>query len=205
MSASDLARRAAKPALFVLCLGPLLQLVWLALGEGLSANPIEFLNRYLGDWAMRMILVTLVVTPVRLLSGWGGLARFRRMLGLFAFTYAFLHLSSYIVLDHFFDWPRIWDDIVKRNFITVGMIAVLALVPLAVTSTNKMLRRLGSRKWQRLHQLIYPIAILVIVHYYMMVKADIREPLIYGAVLAALLLVRVFYNVKRRRAQKAQA
>jgi sulfoxide reductase heme-binding subunit YedZ len=127
------------------------------------------------------------------------------MLGLFAFFYAFLHLSSYVVLDHFFDWPRIWEDIVKRNFITVGMIAVLALVPLAVTSTNKMLRRLGSRKWQRLHQLIYPIAILVIVHYYMMVKADIREPLIYGAVLAALLLVRVFFNVKRRRAQKARA
>ncbi len=201
MTVSDFARRAA---VFILCLGPLIQLGWLASGDGLGANPIEFLNRYLGDWAMRLILVTLAVTPVRLLSGWGGLARFRRMLGLFAFTYAFLHLSSYIVLDHFFDWPRIWDDIVKRNFITVGMIAVVCLVPLAVTSTNKMLRRLGSRNWQRLHQLIYPIAILVIVHYYMMVKADIREPLIYGAVLAALRLVRVVFNVKRRRAQKAK-
>jgi sulfoxide reductase heme-binding subunit YedZ len=198
-------KRIDKPILFLVCLLPFFWLLWFAyrvifLGEttGLGANPIEYFNRYLGDWAMRFILITLAVTPVRLVSGWGGALRYRRMLGLFAFFYVFLHLTSYVALDHFFNWVEIGKDIVLRNFITVGMAAVLMLIPLAVTSTNKMVRRLGAKRWQRLHRLIYVIGPLVIVHYYMMVKADVREPLMYGGILAVLLLIRVGYALRRR-------
>jgi sulfoxide reductase heme-binding subunit YedZ len=180
-------RRIVKPLVFILCLTPLAWLVWRGLSGGLGANPIEAINRFLGDWAMRFLLVTLAVTPLRRLFGWSVLMRFRRMLGLFAFTFAALHLSSYVGLDQFFDWSEIWVDIVKRNFITVGMIAFFLLLPLAVTSTNAMIRRLGGKRWQRLHRLVYPAVVAVIVHFYMMVKADVREPLIYGAIATALL------------------
>ena len=156
-------QRIVKPLVFVLCLIPLVWLVWRGLSDGLGANPIEAINRFLGDWAMRFLLVTLAVTSLFRLFGWSVLMRFRRMVGLFAFTFAALHLSSYVVLDQFFNWSEIWADIVKRNFITVGMIAFLLLLPLAVTSTNAMVRRLGGKWWQRLHRLIYPAAIAVII------------------------------------------
>jgi len=180
-------RRIVKPLVFIFCLTPLAWLVWRGLSGGVGAHPIEAINRFLGDWAMRFLLVTLAVTPLRRLFGWSVLMRFRRMLGLFAFTFAALHLSSYVGLDQFFDWSEIWADIVKRNFITTGMIAFLLLLPLAATSSNAMIRRLGGKRWQRLHRLIYPATVAVIIHFYMMVKADVREPLIYGAITAALL------------------
>ena len=194
-------RRIVKPLVFVLCLIPLAWLVWRGLSGGLGANPIEAINRFLGDWAMRFLLVTLAVTPLLRLFGWSVLMRFRRMVGLFAFTFAALHLSSYVVLDQFFNWSEIWADIVKRNFITVGMIAFLLLLPLAVTSTNAMVRRLGGKWWQRLHRLVYPAAIAVIIHFYMMVKADVREPLVYGAIAAALLGYRaaLWFKARKRR------
>ena len=192
-------RRIIKPLVFILCLTPLAWLIWRGVSGGLGANPIEATNRFLGDWAMRFLLVTLAVTPLRRLFGWSVLMRFRRMLGLFAFAYAALHLSSYVVLDQFFHWADIWADIVKRNFITVGMIAFLLLVPLAVTSTNAMVRRLGGRRWKRLHRLVYPAAIAVIVHFYMMVKADVREPLVYGAIAAVLLGYRTVVGIKGRK------
>ncbi len=135
-------RRIAKPVVFALCLTPLAWLAWLAWTAGLGANPIEATNRFLGDWALRFLLITLALTPVRGLTGWVVLIRFRRMLGLFAFTYVVLHLSSYVVLDQFFDWREIWTDIVKRRYITVGMISFSLLVPLAVTSTKGMVKRL---------------------------------------------------------------
>ncbi|MDP6788357.1 MAG: protein-methionine-sulfoxide reductase heme-binding subunit MsrQ [Rhodospirillales bacterium] len=195
-------RRIVKPLVFVLCLTPLAWLVWRGLSGGLGANPIEAITRFLGDWAMRLVLVTLAVTPLRRLFGWPVLMRLRRMVGLFAFAYAVLHLSSYVVLDQFFYWPEIWADIVKRNFITVGMIAFLMLLALAATSTNAMVRRLGGKRWRRLHRLVYPAAVAVIVHFYMMAKADVREPLIYGAIAALLLGYRAVLGLRGRRRRK---
>jgi sulfoxide reductase heme-binding subunit YedZ len=179
-----------KAALFLLCLIPLLWLAYGAFSDSLGANPIEAITRTLGDWALRFLLLTLTATPLRRLSGWGWPLRLRRMLGLYAFFYALLHLCSYIVLDQFFYWPEIWADIIKRPYITIGMASFLLLLPLAVTSTNRMMRRLG-RNWQRLHRLIYPIAIGAVVHNLMMLKALSIEPLLYAIALALLLLARL--------------
>ncbi len=190
----------AKPAVFALCLAPLAWLVGQFLAGGLGANPIEATNRFLGDWALRFLLMTLAVTPLRDLSGVPVFMRFRRMLGLFAFFYVSLHLASYVALDQFFAWKEIWADIVKRRYITVGMIAFVLLIPLAVTSTKGMIKRLGGRRWNRLHMLVYGVAVLAVFHFFMMVKADIREPLIYAAILSALLGYRV---VKRLRGRPA--
>lgn len=186
-----------KPTLFVLCLLPLAWLVYRGLGGGLGANPIEAVIRFNGDWALRFLLITLAVTPLRRLSGWRGLIRLRRMLGLYAFFYACLHLLGYVVLDQFFDWAAIWADILKRPYITVGMFSFALLVPLAATSTNAMMRRLG-RHWQRLHRLVYLIGIGGVLHFYMLVKADTREPLIYAAILAVLLAMRLPFKKLRR-------
>ncbi|MDH5785705.1 MAG: sulfoxide reductase heme-binding subunit YedZ, partial [Chromatiales bacterium] len=146
-----------KVAVFITCLLPLLWLAYGTWNSTLGANPIETITRTLGDWALRLLLLTLTITPLRRLSGWGWPLRLRRMLGLFAFFYALLHLCSYLVLDQFFYWPEIWADIIKRPYITIGMVAFLLLIPLAITSTHKWMRRLG-RHWQRLHRLVYPIA-----------------------------------------------
>ena len=191
-------RRAAKPAVFILCLLPLAWLIWRATSGGLGAKPIRATNRYLGDWGLRFLLIVLAMTPFGGISGWKGVVRVRRMLGLFAFTYVLLHLTSYVVLDHFFGWRDIWADIVKRNFITVGVVNVVLLTPLAVTSTNAMVRRLGARRWRLLHRLVYVIGILGVVHFYMMVKAYVREPLVYAAILALLLGYRALAAWRRR-------
>jgi len=176
-----------KPSVFVLALLPLAWLAWRALTDQLGVNPVETLNRFLGDWALRFLLIALAVTPLRRLTHWAPLARLRRMLGLFAFFYVCLHLASYVGVDLFFDWAALWKDIAKRTYITLGMAAVLLLVPLAATSTDGMIRRLGGRAWRRLHMLVFPAAILGVAHYWMMVKADIRQPLLHAAVLAVLL------------------
>ena len=149
MFADQRLRWLLKPAVFAACLLPAAWYAWAAVSDGLGANPIEALNRGLGDWALRFLLIALAVTPLRQVTGWNGFARFRRMLGLFAFFYVALHVSSYVVLDHFFAWKVIWEDILKRTYITVGMFAVLLLLPLAVTSTKGWIRRLGKR-WQTL-------------------------------------------------------
>ncbi|CAA7619879.1 sulfite oxidase heme-binding subunit YedZ [Magnetospirillum sp. UT-4] len=190
--------RRLKPAVFLLCLLPLAWLAWRAWSGDLGVNPVETLNRYLGDWALRFLLIALAVTPVRKVTGWAAVMRLRRMLGLYAFFYVCLHLASYVGIDLFFDWSALAKDIVKRNYITLGMLAFLLLVPLAVTSTNAMIRRLGGRRWRRLHMLVYPIGMLGVAHYWMMVKADIREPMLYGAILAVLLGFRVLDRVRRR-------
>lgn len=175
-----------KPLVFLLCLYPLGFLVFGAFNNLLGANPVEAMTRTTGDWTLYFLLITLTVTPLRKLSGWSWLLRYRRMLGLFAFFYGCMHFLTYVWFDQFFDLGDIVADIIKRPFITVGFICLLALLPLAVTSTNKMMRRLG-RNWKRLHQLIYPIAGLGVLHYFMMVKADYKQPLIIGLILAALL------------------
>lgn len=184
-----LSERWLKRSVFLLCLLPCGWLLAQALLGNLGANPIEAVIRYLGDWALRLLLLTLAATPLRLLTGWGWPVRLRRLLGLFAFFYAVLHLLAYTVLDQFFDWSAIWEDIVERPFITTGMLAWLLLLPLALTSNRAAQRRLG-RDWKRLHRLIYPAAILAVVHFTLMVKADLREPLIYGAILTLLLGLR---------------
>ncbi len=176
-----------KPSVFVLALLPLVWLAVRALTDQLGVNPVETLNRFLGDWALRFLLIALAVTPLRRLTHWAPLARLRRMLGLFAFFYVCLHLASYVGVDLYFDWAALWKDVAKRTYITLGMAAVLLLVPLAVTSTDGMIRRLGGRVWRRLHMLVFPAAILGVAHYWMMVKADIRQPLLHAAVLAVLL------------------
>ncbi|HEY9099891.1 MAG TPA: protein-methionine-sulfoxide reductase heme-binding subunit MsrQ [Thiobacillus sp.] len=180
--------------LFIVCLLPLARLIVLGLNDDLSANPIEFITRSTGTWTLVGLLTTLTVTPLRRLTGYAGWIRFRRMLGLFTFFYVCLHFTTYIWLDQFFDPAAIARDIIKRPFITVGFAAFVLLIPLAATSTHAMMRRLG-RRWQQLHRLVYAIAILGVVHYLWLVKKDLTEPLIYGAVLTLLLLMRLPWGV----------
>jgi sulfoxide reductase heme-binding subunit YedZ len=159
----------------------------------LGANPIESITHHTGDWSLRFLLITLSITPLRRLLGWNWLLRFRRMLGLFTFLYAFLHFGTYLVLEQFFDFQAIAEDIIKRPYITVGFAAFLLLIPLAVTSTNAMVKRLGGRNWQRLHRLVYLIAILAVLHYLWLVKSDFLEPLSYASVLAILFSYRIWF------------
>ncbi|MFO1351142.1 MAG: protein-methionine-sulfoxide reductase heme-binding subunit MsrQ [Gammaproteobacteria bacterium] len=186
-----------KPILFIVALLPLGRLIGWAVNDGLGANPVETITRYTGDWTLRFLLITLAVTPLRQLTGWNWLQRFRRMLGLFAFFYVCLHFTTFLVFDHFFDLQGIMEDIVKRPYITVGFTAFVLLIPLAVTSTNAMMKRLG-RRWQKLHRLVYGIAVLGVLHYLWLVKADISEPLIYGTMLALLLAYRYWHYSRRR-------
>jgi methionine sulfoxide reductase heme-binding subunit len=181
--------------IFGICLVPLVRLIVLGGSGGLGANPIEFITRSTGTWTLVGLLVTLSVTPLRRLTGRAELLRYRRMLGLFTFFYASLHFVTYIWLDQFFDPVAIAKDIIKRPFITVGFTAFVLLIPLAATSTHAMMRRLG-RRWQFLHRLIYPIALLGVIHYLWLVKKDLTEPLIYGVILALLLAVRLPLGVR---------
>jgi sulfoxide reductase heme-binding subunit YedZ len=185
-----------KPLLFIACLLPL---AWYGVGvwrDTLGANPIEALIRGLGTWALNFLLITLSVTPLRRVTGWHWLQPLRRMLGLFCFFYAVLHWGSYLWLDQFFDWPEIFKDIVKRPFITVGMLSFLLLLPLAATSSNFAIRRLGGRRWQALHRLVYAIGLLAVLHYTWMVKADLAGPLAYAALVALLLGARLRWHLQ---------
>ncbi|MEZ5602434.1 MAG: protein-methionine-sulfoxide reductase heme-binding subunit MsrQ [Candidatus Competibacteraceae bacterium] len=181
-----------KPLVFCVSLLPLVWLFWLAWQDRLGANPVETLSHRTGDWSLRFLLLTLAVTPLRRLSGWNWLLKFRRMLGLFAFFYVCLHLGVYLIFDQFFDPSAILEDIAKRPYITVGFAGFLLLIPLAATSTNGMIKRLG-RNWQRLHRLVYLIGMLGVVHYWWLVKADISEPLLYAGLLTILLGYRAWW------------
>lgn len=176
-----------KPLVFTVSLLPVAWLGWQAVYGSLGVNPVETLNRTLGDWALRFLLLALAVTPLRQWTHWAPLARLRRMMGLFAFFYVGLHLASYIGIDLFFDWAALWKDVVKRTYITLGMGCFLLLLPLALTSTDAMIRRLGGKAWRKLHRLVFPAAILGVAHFWLMVKADIREPVVYAVILAVLL------------------
>jgi sulfoxide reductase heme-binding subunit YedZ len=178
-----------KPLAFSACLAPLLLLAWDGYRGNLGANPIETITRSTGSWTLIFLLVTLSVTPLRRLSGWNDLIKLRRMVGLYAFFYACLHLTTYVWLDQFFAVPEIVKDVVKRPFVTIGFLSYLLLVPLAITSTSGMVRKLGKR-WQQLHRLVYASAIGGVLHFLWLVKADIRRPVIYGSVLALLLACR---------------
>ena len=175
-----------KPFVFLVCLIPFGQLLYNAYQGDLGANPIETITHFTGSWALILLLASLSVTPLRRLTGWSDLIKFRRMLGLFAFFYVLLHFSTFLVLDHFFDFDRIAKDILKRPYVTVGFTGFVLMIPLAITSTAKMIRRLGKR-WQKLHRLVYFVGIAGVIHFYWLVKSDIRRPVQYGAVLAVLL------------------
>ncbi|MBI3208032.1 MAG: sulfoxide reductase heme-binding subunit YedZ [Candidatus Solibacter usitatus] len=191
-----LRNRWTKVFVFVLCLTPLFWLGWRAYRNDLTANPIELITRYTGDWVLRLIVATLAVTPLRKLLRLPDLIRFRRMIGLFAFFYGVLHFITYLWLDKFFEMREMILDIGKRPFITAGFAAFLAMVPLAITSTTGWIRRLGGKRWQLLHRLVYVSAIAGVVHYLWLVKSDIRQPAIYGALVGVLLLYRAAVKLR---------
>jgi sulfoxide reductase heme-binding subunit YedZ len=192
------AARLAKAVLFAGALVPAVLLAWALLRapERLGINPAETLQLETGIWALRFLLATLAITPIRRLTSWHRIIQFRRMLGLFAFFYACLHLMTYVVLDRYFDFSGVWEDIVKRPFITAGMLAFVLMIPLAVTSTKGWIRRLG-RQWQLLHRLVYFSAAAACVHFIWKVKVPVGEPVYYAAILGALLLFRVVYQFRR--------
>jgi len=195
----------SKPVVFLICLVPLAALGWRALHGELTANPIEFITHATGDWTLRFLIFTLCVTPFRKILHLPELIRFRRMLGLFAFFYACLHFTTYIWLDKFFDLSEMWKDIAKRKYIAVGFTAFLLLIPLAITSTTGWIRSLGGKCWQQLHRLIYFSAALGVIHYYWLVKSAIIRPLTYGAVVAVLLLWRLFASLTKKKQLRVNA
>ena len=187
-----------KPVIFLACLTPVAWLAWRGFHNDLGANPIEAITHATGDWTLRFLLITLSISPLRKLARQPWLIGLRRMFGLFAFFYGTLHLMTYVWLDKFFDVHEMLHDIVKRRFITAGMTAFALMIPLALTSTKWAIRKLGGRRWQALHRLIYFSAAAGVIHYIWLVKADLRKPLEYGAVLGVLLLLRVIIAIAKK-------
>lgn len=185
-----------KKLLFAVCLIPAIWLTFALFTDQLGANPIEAVTRQTGLWALRFLWITLLITPLRWLTGWNELVKFRRLLGLYVFFYASSHMLLYLGLDQFFDISEIIKDIIKRPFITIGFFSFMALIPLAITSNNAMVKRMGGRRWKQLHRLTYVIAIASSVHFYMLVKLDKVEPLIYMGLLIILLTPRLYRYVK---------
>lgn len=191
MGRIQLVTRVVKPAVFLAALFPLGLLVWDGFADGLGANPIEAITHRTGRWTLRLLLITLAIAPLRRITGWNELARLRRMLGLYAFFYALLHFLTYIWLDQSLVLRDITEDIIERPYVTLGFTAFLLLVPLAVTSTNAMVRRLGGARWRKLHKLAYVAGLAGALHYLWLVEADTRDPIIYLIVLAALFAFRL--------------
>ena len=196
-------RVALKTVVWLAALAPLAHLLWAWRADALTVNPIEYVTRELGETAIRLLLLTLALTPIRLLIGVGWPVTLRRLLGLLAFFYVTLHFAVWIVLDHFFDWRTMGDDIAKRPWITVGVSAFVLLLPLAATSTTGMIRRLGGARWRRLHRLIYVIGVLGVLHYIWLAKKVLVQPWVYAAILAALLGIRL-WDAGRRLAARRQ-
>jgi sulfoxide reductase heme-binding subunit YedZ len=202
-----------KAVVFLTCLVPFVYLAWPIVAfvawhaepTQLGANPVEYVQHFTGDWTLRFLLITLSVTPLRKILNLPDLIRFRRMLGLFAFFYVCLHFLTYIWPDQGFDLHGMWRDVAKRPFITVGFLAFVLLIPLALTSTKGWIRRLGGKRWQNLHRLIYVSALCGVLHYYWLVKSDHRLPLLYGAILAVLLLYRLGASLLKSRPEPTSA
>ncbi len=190
-----------KLILHFLCWLPLVRLFIAWYHDDLTANPIEFLTHSTGTWALVILLASLTITPLRKIKALNWIIKLRKMLGLYAFFYVCVHFTIYLWFDHFFDWARIWQDIAKRPYVTVGFAAFVLLVPLALTSNKFSIRKLTGKRWQQLHWLVYPAAIGGVMHYYWLVKADIREPLLYATVLMFLFGVRLFSKFATRRRQ----
>jgi methionine sulfoxide reductase heme-binding subunit len=210
-----------KPIVFAASLAPFCWIAWSALTGNLSANPLQDITHDTGDWTLRFICITLAITPLRRLTGWNAVIRFRRMMGLFAFFYGTTHFLIYVIADRFagLDFPNgivawttivnlaksVWDDIAKRPYITVGFTALMLMVPLAITSTAGWIRRLGGKRWNRLHRLIYATGVLAVIHYWWLVKADVRRPLIYASIVAILLAMRIYWARTRQSSPAAAA
>ena len=189
-----------KTAVFFLALLPLLRLIYAIVTDGLGANPLEFITRNTGDWTLYFLCITLAVTPLRRLLNLSWLLKLRRMLGLFGFFYAALHFLTFLWFDHFFDVAEMFRDVLKRPFILVGFTAFVLLIPLALTSTNRMIQRVGAKRWQLLHRLAYLIAALGVLHYFWMKagKHDFAQPILIGSIVAALLLLRALWALQKR-------
>jgi sulfoxide reductase heme-binding subunit YedZ len=189
---------ALKVAIFLLGLIPVAKMAYLTITQQL-VEPLEHITRGTGDWVLYFLCITLAVTPLRRLTGWNWLIKLRREVGLFAFFYAFLHFMTFLWFDHFFDVAEMWKDVLKRPFITVGFIAFVLLIPLAMTSTNGMVRRLGAKRWQWLHRLIYLIAPLGILHFWWMkaAKHNFQQPIIFGTIVAVLLGLRLYWKLSK--------
>jgi sulfoxide reductase heme-binding subunit YedZ len=200
VSQTQFIRRVIKPVVFVAALGPFAWLVYNAFFGDLGVNPVETITNQTGIWTLRFIVVTLALTPLRWISGFNPLALFRRMLGLFAFFYGSLHFMTYFILDHSLEFSGVWDDVVKRPYITAGFTAFVLMIPLAITSTQGWIRRMGGKRWNLLHRLVYITAIGAVLHYFWKVKLDTTNPLYYAAIVAVLLGARVW-----QRARKASA
>ncbi|MGQ0522418.1 MAG: sulfite oxidase heme-binding subunit YedZ [Betaproteobacteria bacterium] len=200
LSALDATRvRRIKAVLFAACLYPLASLIWLGFTGELGADPVEFIRRSTGTWALDFLIITLSITPLRRATGWHWLVRLRRMFGLYAFFYAVIHVVTYLWLDQLFELAAIWHDIVKRPLIAAGFLSFVLMIPLAATSTDRMVRRLGGKRWQTLHRTVYLIAVAGVVHFWWLVKIDYTGPLLYSAIIGALLLVRVVSRLERSR------
>lgn len=195
-----LASKWPKALIFTLSLIPVMLIAWRAYRGDLTANPVEFLQHQTGDWTLRFLIFTLCITPFRKLLGLPELIRFRRMLGLFAFFYVSLHFLTYLGPDQSFNFAGMLKDVVKRPFVTVGFAAFVLLIPLALTSTAGWVRRLGGKRWQALHRSIYACAILGVIHYYWLVKSDVRKPLFYGTLVGVLLAWRLVNWLSKRKA-----
>jgi sulfoxide reductase heme-binding subunit YedZ len=191
-----LRQRWIKIVVFVLCLAPVAYLGWRFYTQDLTANPLEFITHFTGDWTIRLIAATLAITPLRKLLKLPDLIRFRRMIGLYAFFYGSLHFLTYLWFDKLFDFQAILKDVAKRPFITAGFAAFLFMLPLALTSTKGWIRRLGGKRWQLLHRLVYLSGIAAVVHYYWLVKSDVRLPLLYGGIIGVLLLYRLASSIR---------
>jgi len=189
---------------WALCVLPLVVLLYRAFTDGLGANPISYVTNWLGQWTFRLLLVGLALTPLRIVAGFAWPVLLRRLVGLFTFFYASLHFLVWILIDHFFNWDQMLADLVKRRYITVGMAALLFLIPLAITSTNAMVKRLGGTAWRRLHRLVYLVGILAALHFLWLAKGYRPDAFLYAGILALLLGVRLF-DALRRRLRRGQA
>jgi sulfoxide reductase heme-binding subunit YedZ len=219
VTANQLIRRVLKPLAFAAGLTPFVWLIYAAFTGGLSVNPLSDITNHTGIWTLRFVCITLAITPIRRLTGWHAIVRFRRMAGLFAFFYGCTHFLIYVIADRFagLDFPdgivawstvmnlarSISEDIYKRPFITIGFTALMCMVPLAVTSTAGMIRRLGGKRWQALHRLVFVTAVAGVIHYWWLVKIDIRPPMLYAAIVAVLLGLRVWWAARSVRPAKA--
>jgi sulfoxide reductase heme-binding subunit YedZ len=204
MTQTQWVRRVIKPAVFLACLVPFGQLVYGALWGDLGANPVETITNTTGIWILRLLVLTIAITPARWLTKWNPLVLFRRMIGLFAFFYATLHFTTYFVLDQSMMFSGLWEDVLKRPYITMGFSAFVLLIPLALTSTQGWIRRLGGRRWNLLHRLVYASAVLGVIHYWWKVKLDTTYPMYYGLVVGVLLSARLWRAVSKRQTAAAR-
>lgn len=202
MNQTQLRRQVFKPAVWLICLAPLALLVYDGFTDNLTANPIEKVTNTTGIWTLRFVVATLAITPLRWVTGVNQLINYRRIIGLFAFFYGFIHFMVFFFLDHQFDFGAMWTDVLKRPYIAAGFTAFVLMIPLAITSTTGWIRRMGGKNWNLLHKLIYITALAGVLHYYWKVKLDASHPIYYGGVVVLLLGFRVWRNVARKRASE---